>query len=52
MNNYQNTTIHQLEGFLKTPLALLGVDLKKSQVNKIYHLLWGVNHPYIMQRSL
>jgi hypothetical protein len=52
MNNHQNTISHQFENFLKTPLALLGMDLKNSQVNKIcyfvYTSLWGgVNHPYL-----
>ena len=28
MNNHQNAIFHQFENFLKTPLALLGVDLK------------------------
>jgi hypothetical protein len=58
MNNHQNTTLHQLGNFLKTLLALLGVDLKNSQVDKRYTvILWedkicyffiplvGVNHP-------
>jgi len=44
MNNYQNTTFHQFENFLKTPLALLGVDLKNSKINKICHF---ANHPYL-----
>jgi hypothetical protein len=49
MNNHQNAIFHQHESSLKTPLALLGMDLKNSQVNKICHFvdtpLWGVNHP-------
>jgi len=49
MNNHQNTTFHQFEKVLKTPLALLGVDLKNFQINKICHF---TNHPYLMQRSL
>jgi hypothetical protein len=48
MNNHQNTTLHQLGNFLKTLLALLGVDLKNAQFNKTCHF---VNHPYMMQRS-
>ncbi len=28
MNNHQNAIFHQITNFLKTPLALLGVDLK------------------------
>ncbi|NYT28464.1 MAG: hypothetical protein H0A76_11730 [Candidatus Thiodubiliella endoseptemdiera] len=31
MNNHQNAIFHQITNFLKTPLALLGVDLKISQ---------------------
>jgi len=49
MNNHQNATFHQFEKVLKTPLALLGVDLKNSKINKICHF---VSHPYFMQRSL
>jgi len=30
--------------FIKTPLALLGVDLKNSKINKICHF---ANHPYL-----
>ncbi|WP_369178104.1 hypothetical protein [Candidatus Thiodubiliella endoseptemdiera] len=48
MNNHQNAIFHQITNFLKTPLALLGVDLKNFQFNKICHF---ANHPYIMQRS-
>ncbi|SFV88707.1 hypothetical protein MNB_SUP05-SYMBIONT-5-747 [hydrothermal vent metagenome] len=33
----------------ETPLALLGVDLKNSKINKICHF---ANYPYFMQRSL
>jgi len=44
MNNHKNTIFHQLESFLKTPLALLGVNLKKIQFNKICHFY---NHPYL-----
>ncbi|SMN12258.1 FIG01199357: hypothetical protein [uncultured Candidatus Thioglobus sp.] len=44
MNNHQNTLFHQLGNFLKTPLALLAVDLKNYQVNKICH---PDNHPYL-----
>ncbi len=49
MNNHQNAIFHQITNFLKTPLALLGVDLKNFQFNKICHF---ANHPYVMQRSL
>ncbi len=35
MNNHQNAIFHQITNFLKTPLALLGVDLKNFQFNKI-----------------
>jgi len=28
MNNHQNALFHQFENFLKTPLILLGADLK------------------------
>ncbi len=49
MNNHQNATLHQLGGFLRTPLALLGVDLKNAQVNKICHFVYAslrrANHP-------
>ena len=44
MNNHQNPIFHQFENFLKTPLALLGVDLKNSKINKICHF---ANHPYL-----
>ncbi|SMN11839.1 FIG01199357: hypothetical protein [uncultured Candidatus Thioglobus sp.] len=44
MNNHQNTIFHQVGNFLKTPLALLGVNLKNSRLNKIYH---SANHPYL-----
>ncbi|SMN12108.1 FIG01199357: hypothetical protein [uncultured Candidatus Thioglobus sp.] len=44
MNNHQNTLFHQFGNFLKTPLALLGVDLKNSQLDKICH---SANHPYL-----
>jgi len=44
MNNHQNTIFHQFEKVLKTPLALLGVDLKNSKINKIRHF---ANHPYL-----
>ncbi|NYT26775.1 MAG: hypothetical protein H0A76_01965 [Candidatus Thiodubiliella endoseptemdiera] len=36
MNNHQNAIFHQITNFLKTPLALLGVDLK------IYNLIKSV----------
>jgi len=32
MNNHQNAIFYQFENFLKTPLALLGVDLKNSNI--------------------
>ncbi len=35
---------HQITNFLKTPLALLGVDLKNFQFNKICHF---ANYPYL-----
>ncbi|WP_369152926.1 hypothetical protein [Candidatus Thiodubiliella endoseptemdiera] len=44
MNNHQNAIFHQITNFLKTPLALLGVDLKNFQFNKICHF---ANHPYL-----
>jgi len=44
MNNHQNAIFHQFENFLKIPLALLGVDLKNSKINKICHF---ANHPYL-----
>ncbi|SFV85280.1 hypothetical protein MNB_SUP05-SYMBIONT-4-262 [hydrothermal vent metagenome] len=54
MNNHQNAIFHQFENFssdtkqssrrVKTPLALLGVDLKNSKINKICHF---ANHPYL-----
>ena len=44
MNNHQNAIFHQFENFLKTPLALLRVDLKNSKINKICHF---ANHPYL-----
>uniref|UniRef100_UPI0034E04318 DNA cytosine methyltransferase n=1 Tax=Candidatus Thiodubiliella endoseptemdiera TaxID=2738886 RepID=UPI0034E04318 len=44
MNNHQNAIFHQIANFLKTPLALLGVDLKNFQFNKICHF---ANHPYL-----
>jgi len=44
MNNHQHTIFHQFENFLKTPLALLGVDLKNSKINKTCHF---ANHPYL-----
>uniref|UniRef100_UPI0034DFF1A5 hypothetical protein n=1 Tax=Candidatus Thiodubiliella endoseptemdiera TaxID=2738886 RepID=UPI0034DFF1A5 len=44
MNNHQNAIFHQITNFLKTPLALLGVDLKNFQFNKICHF---ANHPFI-----
>ncbi|SMN10871.1 FIG01199357: hypothetical protein [uncultured Candidatus Thioglobus sp.] len=46
MNNHQNTTFHHKKTFLKTPLALLGVNLKNDQVNKICH---PDNHSYLCQ---
>ncbi|SFV85828.1 hypothetical protein MNB_SUP05-SYMBIONT-4-400 [hydrothermal vent metagenome] len=48
MNNHQNAIFHQFEHFLKTPLALLGVDLKNAQINKICHF---ANHPYLSARE-
>uniref|UniRef100_UPI003F69A5E6 transposase n=1 Tax=Candidatus Thiodubiliella endoseptemdiera TaxID=2738886 RepID=UPI003F69A5E6 len=44
MNNHQNAIFHQITNFLKTPLSLLGVDLKNFQFNKICHF---ANHPYL-----
>ncbi len=44
MNNHQNAIFHQITNFLKTPLALLGVDLKNFQFNKTCHF---ANHPYL-----
>jgi len=44
MNNHQNAIFHQFKNFLKTPLALLGVDLKNSKINKICHF---ANYPYL-----
>ncbi len=44
MNNHQNAIFHQITNFLKTPLALPGVDLKNFQFNKICHF---ANHPYL-----
>ncbi|SMN10834.1 FIG01199357: hypothetical protein [uncultured Candidatus Thioglobus sp.] len=44
MNNYKNTILHQFRNFLKAPLTLLGVDLKKLQLNKICHF---ANYPYL-----
>ncbi len=44
MNNHQNAIFHQITNFLKTPLALLGVDLKNFQFNKICHF---ANYPYL-----
>ncbi len=44
MNNHQNAIFHQITNFLKTPLALLGLDLKNFQFNKICHF---ANHPYL-----
>ncbi|SMN11578.1 FIG01199357: hypothetical protein [uncultured Candidatus Thioglobus sp.] len=44
MNNHQNATFHQLGNFLKTPLALLGANLKNPQLDKICH---PANHPYL-----
>ncbi|NYT28429.1 MAG: hypothetical protein H0A76_11515 [Candidatus Thiodubiliella endoseptemdiera] len=49
MNNHQNTIFHQITNFLKTPLALLGVDLKNFQFNKICHF---ANHPYLCKGLL
>ena len=49
MNNHQNAIFHQFENFLKTPLALLGVDLKNSKINKICHF---ANHPYLCKGLL
>lgn len=49
MNNHQNTIFYQFGNLLKTPLALLGVDLKNAQVNKICHFVDAAlrrsNHP-------
>ncbi|SFV85760.1 hypothetical protein MNB_SUP05-SYMBIONT-4-81 [hydrothermal vent metagenome] len=33
MNNHQNAIFHQFENFLKTPLALLGVDFAKVSIS-------------------
>ena len=44
MNNHQNTFFHQFENFLNPPLAVLGVNLKNFQINKICHF---ANHPYL-----
>ncbi|WP_369177207.1 hypothetical protein [Candidatus Thiodubiliella endoseptemdiera] len=49
MNNHQNAIFHQITNFLKTPLALLGVDLKNFQFNKICHF---ANHPYLCKGPL
>ncbi len=49
MNNHQNAIFHQITNFLKTPLALLGVDLKNLQFNKICHF---ANHPYLCKGLL
>ncbi len=49
MNNHQNAIFHQITNFLKTPLALLGVDLKNFQFNKICHF---ANHPYLCKGLL
>ncbi|SMN11916.1 FIG01199357: hypothetical protein [uncultured Candidatus Thioglobus sp.] len=49
MNNYQNTIFHQFDNFLKTPLALLGADLKNFQLNKICYF---ANHPYLYKGLL
>ncbi|SFV87327.1 hypothetical protein MNB_SUP05-SYMBIONT-4-819 [hydrothermal vent metagenome] len=48
MNNHQNAIFHQFEKVLKTLLALLGVDLKNSKINKICHF---ANHPYLSTRE-
>jgi hypothetical protein len=39
MNNHQNAIFHQLGNFLKAPLALLEMNLKNAQVNKICHFI-------------
>ncbi|SMN00807.1 hypothetical protein SPONL_1565 [uncultured Candidatus Thioglobus sp.] len=44
LDNHQSAIFHHKETFLKTPLALLGVDLKNSQLNKICH---PDNYPYL-----
>ncbi len=44
MDYHKNTIFHQPENFLKTSLALLGVDLKNSQFNTICHFS---NHSYL-----
>jgi len=44
MNNHQNAIFHQFKNCLKTPLALLGVDLKNSKINKICHF---ANYSYL-----
>jgi hypothetical protein len=44
MNNHQNAIFHQFGNLLKTPLSLLGVNLKNSQLNKICHF---AHHPYL-----
>ncbi len=56
MNNHQSATFHQIANFssntkqswVKTPLALLGVDLKNFQFNKICYFS---NHPYLPARG-
>ncbi|SFV87900.1 Molybdopterin biosynthesis protein MoeA [hydrothermal vent metagenome] len=48
MNNHQNPIFHQFENFFGVPLALLGVDLKNSKINKICHF---ANHPYLSTRE-
>ncbi|SFV89364.1 Molybdopterin biosynthesis protein MoeA [hydrothermal vent metagenome] len=37
-----------MKNFLKTPLALLGVDLKNSKINKTCHF---ANHLYLSARE-
>ncbi len=49
MNNHQNAIFHQITNFLKTPLALLGVDLKNFQFNKICHF---ASYPYLCKVSI
>ncbi|SMN11221.1 hypothetical protein that often co-occurs with aconitase [uncultured Candidatus Thioglobus sp.] len=48
-DNYQGTTFHQFVNFLKALLALLGVNLKNFQLNKICHF---ANHSYLSKGLL
>jgi len=49
MNNHQNTLFHPFKNFLKTPLAVLGVDLENTQINKICHF---ANPSYLSAREI